>query len=220
MSDYPIIFSAPMVRALLDGRKTMTRRLAWDETYTRIPSRNTINTKPVRCKAEHPEAIKTTLPSGWQRTKPGDRLWARESISRSGALIGYVAGGPSCHHVWPDNWKQDPRPSIHMPRWASRLTLVVTAAKIEPLQDIGWTDAIAEGIARGDPMPEVPNSHGTIWHSGVTDPLNDWTRDPTQAFRDLWAAIHGAAAWDQNPEVVALTFTVHKANIDQMKAAA
>ena len=202
--DYPIIFSPPMVRALLDGRKTMTRR---------IPT------------------------AQWRKVAPGDRLWVRENWQDycplwDGAWCGHgttedivtehlpvYRADPSDRHLRGPEGKQGVplkwRPSIHMPRWASRLTLAVTATKIERLQDIGWKDAIAEGIERGDPMPEVPNSHGTIWHNGMTDPLNDWTRDPTQAFRDLWTAIHGDDAWAANPEVIALTFTVHKGNIDR-----
>jgi hypothetical protein len=162
----------------------------------------------------------------------GDRLYVRENFARVPATAYRMSEGvqqtvdpndPDMAAIYAAGWERSApkwKPSIHMPRWASRLTLVMTAVKTERLQDIGWNDAIAEGIQRGDPMPEVPNSHGTIWHNGVTDPLNDWTRDPTQAFRDLWEAIHGTGAWEKNPELIALTFTVHRVNIDRMKDAA
>ena len=96
------------------------------------------------------------------------------------------------------------RPSIHMPRWASRLTLIVTATKIERLQKIANADAIAEGcgVSLDHPTPER-----------TREPF------PVEAFKTLWMKLHGADAWDDNPEVVALTFTVHKANIDAVKRA-
>ena len=82
------------------------------------------------------------------------------------------------------------RRSIHMPRWASRLTLVVTAARVERLQEITRTDAEAEGFSR--------------------HPADDAICD----FSELWEELHGPGAWDDNPEVVPITFTVHRRNID------
>lgn len=207
MTDRPIIFSAPMIRALLAGTKTMTRRLAWREP--RDPSTSRI-------------ADSYQRPSPWQKVKAGDRLWVRENWKACETCGGStkMVADPVDDPLYCSECKLSlgtkTRPSIYMPRWASRITLEVTATKIERLQDIGWNDAIAEGLTRGDPMPEVPNSHGTIWHDGVTDPLDGWTRDPTAAFRSLWEAIHGEGAWAVNPELICLTFTVRKTNIDQM----
>jgi len=91
-------------------------------------------------------------------------------------------------------------PSIHMPRWASRLTLTVTDVRVQRLQDISEEDAIAEGanLARSD---------------GRLDPTFRLT------FSNLWNSLHGPDAWDANPWVSAITFTVHHCNIDQMRAA-
>ncbi len=124
MTDRPIIFSAPMVRALLEGRKTMTRRIAW---------------KPLRLIGEGGFGRVGLLqdPSPWQRVQPGDRLWVRENWQSDVRNVGrpprdvprtepvwFAAGGdpinsPGAFAIQATGW----RPSIHMPRWASRLTL-------------------------------------------------------------------------------------------------
>ena len=94
----------------------------------------------------------------------------------------------------PPRW----RPSIHMPRSASRLTLTVTEVRVQRLQDISEEDARAEGI-EGEFLP---------WPQGY------WTYRPY--FAELWNSLHGPDAWDANPWVVALSFTVQHGNIDQI----
>jgi hypothetical protein len=183
MGDIPIIFSAPMIRALLDGRKTMTRRLP-------TPT--------------------------WRKAAPGDRLWVRENwqalsfgdylpTKTTPADPRYAATDPLADldketrgYPW--------RPSIHMPRWASRLTLVVTATKIESLDRITGTDAIAEGLAS-------LGRDGENWHWDPQAKPGDGYFAPWRAFKALWESLHGPASWDARP-VVAITFTVHKRNID------
>lgn len=204
MRDIPIIFSTPMVRALLDGRKTMTRRLAW---------------KRIKRGGSEGALIYTQR----NKVQPGDRLWVRERWGcppadhprvkdgrkpQRGDRVVFMAdpadawqwrGGHGCaDFVW--------RPSIRMPRWASRLTLVVTATKVERLQDISERDAIAEGIEWYDCCWGIWNNNGTMRCGG----------SPDEAFRCLWVNLHGTDAWYSNPEVVALTFTVHRCNIDAM----
>jgi len=173
MKDHPIIFSGPMVRALLDGRKTMTRRLA---------------SSPLR------------------KCAVGDRLWVRETFMYPNDQITIYRA------TWREDAKRDrlenvPKdeptgwtPCIHMPRSASRLTLVVTATKVERLQQITGNDAMAEGIEATEFY--VPKEHGSF------------------AFRRLWESLHGAGSWAANPELVALTFTVHRQNIDALPKAA
>lgn len=200
--DRPIIFSAAMIRALLDGRKTMTRR---------IPTPT------------------------WRKIVPGDRLYVRENLQPDQSGFDYAAGGDGIDlseltDEQVEFWNRtalkrgDPMdapivPCIHMPRWASRLTLVVTATKIEKLQSMSEEDAKAEGIGRIWPVGyscDTGPNHFTISIDGAS-----YSR-PTAAgtFRMLWETLHGDDAWDANPEVVALTFEVHKANIDRMKEAA
>lgn len=166
MSDRPIIFSGSMVRAILAARKTMTRRLA---------------TSPLR------------------KCEPGDLLWVRETIATHAAAEPRVyakgdghpwgspiyratfGGGmlPECEGF--TKW----RPSIHMPRWASRITLQVTGVKIERLQDISREDALAEGV------------------DGGSGPGYDFA---LHAFKSLWEALHGETAWGENPDVIAISF--------------
>ncbi|MEA2989299.1 MAG: hypothetical protein QOG83_2010, partial [Alphaproteobacteria bacterium] len=120
--DIPIIFSAPMVRALLDGRKTMTRRLAWS-----LPGKAGRRAKR---KDQWPAGM---WPSSWQNRCPGDRLWVRETWAHVpvnphgwiGAI--YAADGEEAEDSVADTWEfmGKWRPSTHMPRWASRLTLIV-----------------------------------------------------------------------------------------------
>lgn len=180
MRDIPIIFSAPMIRALLDGRKTMTRRLAWrlrdvGDNHTRTPT-------------------------AWQKVKPGDRLWVREASHIDGRQVTYMADHPG-----------DPsglgwRPSIHMPRWASRLTLIVKATKIERVKDITMEDMIAEGLSF---QPLRKAEHTMAAALRVCDELSPkWEK--------LWCDLHGNESWVANPWVVAMSFEVKNRNIDKL----
>ena len=189
MTDRPIIFSAAMVRALLDGRKTQHREIL----------------KP------QPD----TLPNGFAGLRlpyaVGDRLWVRESFI-TGFDIDDEFGRPvGDRKVWyratdrgltwydPDTestldnppWKS----STQMPRWASRLTLIVTDVRVQRLQDINRGDAMGEGC----PFPNM-----------AAGP------DPREWFRAIWNSIHGPDAWDRNDWVAALTFETHRQNIDQI----
>jgi hypothetical protein len=177
MIDRPILFSAPMVKALLDGRKTQTRRLAWRGSY--MPPK----------------------PSPWQKVKPGDRLWVREThyVESAGYKDGrgkrilYRATEPDA----PTSWT----PAIHMYRFASRLTLEVVGSWVEPLQDISDLAAIGEGVT----------GSGRDWR---VEDLAQGT-DPRSAFSALWWALHGIGSWQANPDVVVIGFKVHHRNIDQ-----
>lgn len=220
MADLPIIFSAPMVRALLDGRKTMTRRLAMQTRKTH-PSNTSHDTYQ--------------LPSPWLKVKPGDRLWVRESLSIGEGEIDYEADGALCNDISGPHmaaaaalhdrrrYDDDRRggrgvPSIHMPRWASRLTLTVTAVKVERLQEISEEDAKAEGVE------SVPNNFGNGAayrdYLGRPDDTAEWFKSPVDSFRSLWLSLHGDESWDANPEVCALSFTVEKRNIDRKEPVA
>ena len=105
-----------------------------------------------------------------------------------------------------------------MPRWASRLTLIVTAVKVERLQQMTEWDAACEGIVD---IPRSLHKHGRMDGYGIfgTAP-EDASKTRVHAFEKLWRSLHGPDSWKANPEVVCLTFTVHKKNIDAMKAAA
>lgn len=208
MTDIPIIFSAPMVQALLSSRKTMTRRLAWR------PARKGESTaEGSRLTYEGANFVKQVTghfrPSPWRNVKVGDRLWVRENHRLTDCECTEACRGAG--HVWYDASDEGYRnvannklrPSIHMPRWASRLTLVVTGTKVERLQDISKADVMAEGILDRDGAPMADVYAG--WH---------------EPFAALWTRLHGKESWDENPEVVALSFSVVKANIDAPEALA
>lgn len=219
MADRPIIFSAPMVRALLEGRKTQTRRVL------KLAGRSPEFIGPRGCEAdptcwgwETPDGYFITVEgdekdhapewrNGWRdwagAYAPGNRLWVRESITRqeTDQGVGYQTYAADGSKVWPlTQWfhRRNAVPSIHMPRWASRLTLTVTDVRVQRLQDISEEDAVAEGVDAIS-MEDVPRQAAMSRRSD---------------FGALWNSLHGAGAWDANPWIIALTFTVQRGNID------
>lgn len=238
MADRPILFSAPMIRALLDGRKTTTRRVIKPQPYD--PGDPSI-------KAAHMGGATWKLGSladmavgdDWNvRFAPGDRLYARETwrswrwnndlkpaemAERWGdddarKYIGYEADDDQTRDGLHMDGKT--RVSIHMPRWASRLTLIVSGVKVERLQDISEADALAEGVNFEPSVSEDAHRH---WRdlgndSKGADWLTGW--DARDVYQQLWFVINGPGSWDANPWVVAPTFRVLKANIDAPEARA
>lgn len=223
MSDIPIIFSAPMIRALLDGRKTMTRRLAWTPWKKNLDAKASYK--------GHILGANSRRPSLWHRVKPGDRLWVRENLAVMGnwglwhdasdVPIGgqFLDDLDGRGHALLENYAPADAttsaliPSIYMPRWASRLTLVVTATKIERLMAIGDEDAQREGVV------EDNGSEPNIWYVPGAAEVGwkiQMAANPAMVFRSLWENLHGIEAWNENPNVVALAFSVHKQNIDAM----
>lgn len=209
MAERPILFSAPMVRALLAGTKTQTRRVV------KLPHQNPLGQwEPTRFGGPNGGRTKRgeTIPEqggiwhtrtgdhlGCPHGHPGDRLWVREAWARYRSAYGkpvYRADpewvgvpSPQANGRW--------RPSIHMPRHASRITLEVTGVRVERLQDISEADSIAEGIHK--PLGSQ------FWH---TDPgANILPGDtPVWAYRNLWESINGPGAWDANPFVWVVEF--------------
>ena len=202
MTEKPILFSAPMVLALLDGRKTQTRRCGVrDFLRSGVMEWNGREMQP--------------LPS----YAPGDRLWVKEtwrpSINAADpwhVAVLYPHNGEVKHWGWSTDadfgdWnipkaaaKGNVTP-LFMPRWASRLTLIVTDVRVQRLQEINEADAIAEGVYE-------------TWPGGWDFCRNETCfRTPVSAFANLWNSIHGPDAWVANPWVCALTFDVHRCNI-------
>jgi len=228
MTDIPIIFSAPMVRALLAGRKTQTRRLA-QRKVTFVTEED-----------EGPQDNVAFVASAWQKVKPGDRLWVRENwrvgskhdgrkprhlaprsmtvMFDAGGSVANGAGGWEHDASWPKqgekvDWAGKLRPAIFMPRWASRLTLAVTATKIEPVQCISEADSRAEGIICYD-ATETDDAEYAYEKGGMV------FATAAETYEALWRSLHGSDSWQASPEVVALTFVVHEQNIDALKVAA
>jgi hypothetical protein len=208
MRERPILFSAPMVRAILAGRKTQTRRAVKNTGLYAIDA--AIHGEDVA--RRELAALATRCPYG----QPGDVLWVKETWQ--GPLLGegvpapedayspkyceYRAdGGPAPEFMTSDDvlvrrW----RPSIHMPRWASRIILEVTAVRVERLQDISdrgpQNDCTAEGV----------------FHCGMDVPSYEaWSTSGLRSsekymYRQLWESINGAGSWDANPWVWVVEF--------------
>jgi hypothetical protein len=225
VKERPILFSAPMVRAILSGRKTQTRRIVMPQPPEGFhgPEMGPNGLWAFVRVRKHNEWHDVKCPYG----EPGDRLWVRETFYADHG--DYADGGrlPAERPDWADDmlyypadargdgsWccglipecscaevgKPKARPSIHMPRWASRLTLEVTGVLVERLQDISEADAIAEGIEERD--GELQGSRAFYLY----DHRCHWTRSPVESYQTLWESINGKGAWAANPWVWAITF--------------
>lgn len=216
MKEHPIIFNGEMVRAILDGRKTQTRRvinfvlniphvtgnppdrLYGDWALSEIGELKD-GVLGYRCQTDVDDyrSYNIKCPYG----VPGDHLWVRETwqyleelekpefVYRATDWEGWLE-----YEVEPIRWK----PSIFMPRRASRITLEVTAVRVERVQDITWQDILAEGIhsgtAMGVPYPENPT----------------WIENVIGEFASLWDSINAARgySWESNPWVWVVDFKV------------
>lgn len=162
----------------------------------------------------------------------GDRLWVREScrthepvkgrgecVVRYRADPDYLLLPEGCGH-----WDCRPRTAIHMPRWASRLTLVVTDVRIQRLHDISEEDALAEGIVlEARPLREGQEPFARYLVPGLDHPIHEFPElsRPTarEMYAALWDVIHGPGHWSANPWVIAFSFRPHLSNIDHMRTA-
>lgn len=243
MRELPIHFNGPMVRAILEGRKTQTRRIV----------------KPQHFREDHGEdASGQCISAGWYPDlrlcpygQPGNRLWVREAWQVARETLDYETGGEYDVWEWNDdmgdprqylkgdarfgtkaglfyaadgedknpgafynltgldnktilrtkeiNW----RPSIHMPHWASRITLEVTGVRVERVQDISEADALAEGVFSkvgstpiGDEV--VTATGGELIYASSTQAREEYRR--------LWGQINGPDSWSDNPWVWVVEF--------------
>lgn len=243
MADRPILFSATMIRALLAGTKTQTRRLlsprntlfdggrwpnylaehafhldrAWIDLgpspagnpgpYLKLPVTNI---------AMQPESREETVHRVYPVTQPGDRLWVREGwytvpayddLSPS-QLSGEESVRFDADSAWQTWGHSEPRQHgrlrspIHMPRWASRLTLTVTEVRVQRLQDISEADAVAEGIE----LYYLAGLSGWTDYGSSDGMVKRYFADPRKSYASLWESLHGSGSWEANPWVVAVSF--------------
>lgn len=235
MVDRPIIFSGAMVRALLAGRKTQTRRLVKPQPPQCVTSAGVIartgegQTDEWSWLSGDPKDCDTWGFEGdfSVRYRPGDRLYVRENFQllsladylptkSEPADVRFAATDP-CADLPADARGYSWRPCIHMPRWASRLTLIVEDVRVERLQDISEADAIAEGIAEYPCEGPHRGEGATFWTAELGHPEHGARFTPVSAYRALWESLHGDDSWTANPFVVALTFRVVRGNIDQVR---
>lgn len=222
MAERGIIFGAPMICALLAGRKTMTRRL--------VSTKDTVRGGPSLFNGEWADAyVLDPGNASWREAaypyRIGDRLWVREAYSGPHA---YTGTPPRDWHFnsdiwyWADGNPEDgdwtkPKPGMHMPRWASRLTLTVIGVKVERLNDLTEADALAEGVA-WDADKQWFHVPGVAHPDKAFSVLSRVTA--REMFAALWDVIHGSGAWLASPWVVAVSFTVALRNIDAEEAVA
>jgi len=198
MKERPILFSAPMMRAILAGNKTQTRRIAKNVVD--------VHARTGELLADLDSAGPRVLcPYG----QVGDRLWVRETwrgvveisppdaVKPDYGVARYVPDKEHCKRVeYAATEKRDAdpwRPSIHMPHWASRILLEITGVRVERLQNISQTDAYAEGAMS--------------WAQEQETPIKDLNGgDERMAFMALWESIGGAGSWDANPWVWVIEF--------------
>ena len=201
MTDRPMVFSALMVRAMLDGSKTQERRILKNQqTWDRV-GESILRQYPEQ-KSDVPFAV-------------GDKIWVREVWGHDASTLddcrrGVESDGPKygpyymADANWFDNASVIKRSPNYMPRWASRITLTVTKVRVQRLQDISEEDARAEGVepttcanvlAPEDGFPSYRSAYAWI----------------------VWETIHGKGSWALNPWVCALTFKVAKVNINALQ---
>lgn len=212
MKERPILFSAPMVRAILAGTKTQTRRVckpAQSYSLSKVVEVPDPLERGQVYNGSHfgDEEGDVQFPSPYGGR--GERLWVRETFSGPWCMEaqdGIAAAPPSKWGesseiwYWADgeptygDWTR-PRPSIHMPRWASRITLEVTGVRVERLQDISKADALAEGIVQlrdgGFGLPAGEHYHAA---------------DPRISYWSLWDHINGTGSVEANPWVWCVAF--------------
>lgn len=209
MKELPILFKAPMVRAILDGRKTQTRRVVKPQPEYRenecLPGH--YGTWFHGWNLDHKHVIPSDYWKHCPYGQPGDRLWVRETHAIVPRTAYAMSAGvqqvlrPDDDHdaaVFREGWELSRpgrwRPSIHMPRWASRITLEITDVRVERLQDVSAKDAKAEGCQPPDLPTEIAGVAG------------DYVADERTSFAILWNRINGAGSWDANPWVWVVEF--------------
>ncbi|EQB1352070.1 hypothetical protein ACYB2F_004502, partial [Salmonella enterica subsp. enterica] len=200
MKERGMIFNAEMVNAILSGRKTQTRRpIKWKQTrFTEIAERDDGSLWPWAEDCERGGDIWFACPYG----EIGDRIWVRETfrVHSRATDVATLVYRASVRNSWTEQTHRVPvavcnkpatpekwTPSIHMPRWASRITLEITDVRVERLRGLSEEDAKSEGI--------IPSAGGVLpgWEYRIN-------------FRDLWMDIYGTDNWEANPWVWVIEF--------------
>lgn len=225
MKQKPILFSAPMVRAILDGNKTQTRRIVKPQ-----PDEDGLAFLLHGGRWQDTSGVDYKCPYG----QVGDVLWVRETwgiadrwlhseITDPPRTIAYKADlsaknfDPE-YEVNTSDWGWENmkwKPSIHMWRWASRIQLEITGVRVERLNDISEADAKAEGlkaISKDGNLIKygIPDADGLPGNDDLGLHWNEWEICPIQAYKKLWELINGAGSWDENPWVWCISFRVVK----------
>jgi hypothetical protein len=214
VSERPILFSGPMVRAILEGRKTQTRRVLKPSAYLRrYNDERRLNLSGAQLLDAEAHAARVNIGQGLPSPygAPGDTLWVRETwcrkITSDGEFFGgyhYAADGEEVFAADGDGYlevtkrgefRSPWRPSIHMPRDASRLSLRIKSVRVERLQEISEEDAQAEGLS------------GPMIDAEMDAIVNQIGLAPSKAFRALWESLNAKShPWASNPWVWVVEF--------------
>lgn len=200
MKERPILFSTPMVRAILEGRKSQTRRIMKPQ-----PEYSEGMSKWVLYPKQHPTVYADLInaykycPYG----QVGDILWVRETwayrrpIDAEQDWCSYYYYATD-YDEYVDRWK----PSIFMPKEASRLKLKVTNIRVERIQGISYEDAVLEGIESSN---EFQSNEGYL-HQYKDYIVDDFALDAVDSYHTLWESINGKYSWQSNPWVWVIEF--------------
>lgn len=195
MKEKPLLFSAPMVRALLEGRKTQTRRTVKPQPFHGEIVKGILEDEGAVCPCPYEVGMRIWVKETWRPIGPWE-------CRGDGATIQYRAdmsfqrklGWPKDYRIKTSDKKGAWTPSIFMGRWASRITLEITAVRVERVQDISDSDAISEGIKR---------SAGGAWMD-YSECVGNFA--PIPSYASLWESINGKGSWAKNPWVWCLSF--------------
>jgi len=203
-TERPILFSAPMVRALLAGKKTQTRRAikaapTGSSAYL-LGLHQPTGMWGIHANVERDDGVwRGRCPYG----APGDRLWVRETFAKiDGQTQPWIETDYRATYTRGDRLgdtlgiKKRWTPAIHMPRAASRITLEVTEIRVERLQNISEADARAEGVNLQPRLTGYSKDGGCRWEP----------EDPRTAYCSLWESINGPGSWESNPWVWVVSF--------------
>lgn len=196
MKERPILFSTEMVQSILEGRKTMTRRILKDplpigvhwwqvsdgELIYRIVDSKTVQT---HCKCPYGQ--------------PGDQLWVREKWKNDHGQVNFFAGNSEVEHNVAYRELTKWKPSIHLKKKDSRINLLIKSIRVERLQDISQDDARKEGVY----CSESPI--GPCYLDYQSNQCNAMTT-PKHSFKSLWTKINGSGSWKSNPWVWVIEF--------------
>ncbi len=249
VKERPILFSAPMVRAILDGKKTQTRRVAnvhdlkietskvlgedftsWSIHFSK-PVKGAVASFSGSTGITHKQAQNILGAMYCPYGKPGDRLWVRENFARVPSTAYRMSTGvqqvvdpndPDMCAVYSAGWERSApdcwRPSIHMPRWASRILLEVTEVRVERLQDISEADAQAEGVEPN--CTDDPLTCPSCRESGHCEAVGEYIHygrsmdgspafSAKESFQSLWDSLADEKTnWNANPWVWVVGFKV------------
>ena len=199
MTSRPILFSAPMVRALLDGSKTQTRRVCKPAELLSC----VIQVSDPKATEQRPPC----MTPGWFGDEegevafkssygvPGDQLWVRETfLIADQRAAGWTPWVYAADYPDQDRPKTRWKPSIFMPRAASRITLEITGVRVELLQNITAADALAEGVIQ---LPDGGYSLSDTRH---------YSDSPDESYASLWEHLNGEGSWNSNPWVWVIEF--------------